>query len=291
MPYLSAERVAEIRTQLKKEFPDYKFSVTRSNHSGVSVSVLSAPFNLLRDASRTYEQINQFYIHDNYKEMPEAAAVLGKMYAIINSGNRTVSEDGDYGSIPAFYVTMSVGSFDKPFLVVDKQPTAQPTQDKSEVNGTEKVEVQAGEVQIIDYSEKAFAVIGDTYPIKEQLKQLGGKFNRFLKCGAGWIFSKSKLEEVQAALMPQEEQEPTTLRQEVEKTIEFFAETDVKLYGEVQPSTIEAARVQDVEVKEYATISDIFPDDFLRMKIDVYDKMILTDDVETKAFLSRSTLK
>jgi hypothetical protein len=62
----------------------------------------------------------------------------------------------------------------------------------------EPVPVEAGNVSIVDYSEKSFAVIGDTKPIKDQLKELGGKFNFRLTCGAGWIFPKSKLEEVQA---------------------------------------------------------------------------------------------
>lgn len=63
----------------------------------------------------------------------------------------------------------------------------------------EKVEVKAGEVNIIDYSERAIAVVGDTRPIKDKLKSLGGKFNFRLSCGPGWIFPKSKLEELQNA--------------------------------------------------------------------------------------------
>lgn len=63
--------------------------------------------------------------------------------------------------------------------------------------------VQAGKVQIIDYSEKAIAVIGDTKPIKDKLKELGGKFNFRLSCGAGWIFRKADLERIKAALIPQ----------------------------------------------------------------------------------------
>lgn len=60
--------------------------------------------------------------------------------------------------------------------------------------------VEAGTVQIIDYSEKAFAVIGDTKPIKDLLKDLGGSFNARLRCGAGWIFSKKRLTAVSDAL-------------------------------------------------------------------------------------------
>lgn len=54
--------------------------------------------------------------------------------------------------------------------------------------------------QLIDYSEKAVALVGDTKVIKEQLKQLGGRFNPKLSCGAGWIFSKKKENELRAML-------------------------------------------------------------------------------------------
>ena len=49
-------------------------------------------------------------------------------------------------------------------------------------------------VRLVDYSEKAVAVVGDTYEIKEQLKEAGGRFNRGLTVDgqktAGWVFSK-----------------------------------------------------------------------------------------------------
>lgn len=62
------------------------------------------------------------------------------------------------------------------------------------------VEVPAGQIQVIEYSEKAIAVIGDTRSIKDKLKELGGRFNFRLTCGPGWIFPKSKLTELQTAL-------------------------------------------------------------------------------------------
>lgn len=52
----------------------------------------------------------------------------------------------------------------------------------------------------VDYSEKAFAVTGDTRPVADKLKDLGGRFNARLSCGPGWIFSKKKEAEVRAAL-------------------------------------------------------------------------------------------
>lgn len=62
----------------------------------------------------------------------------------------------------------------------------------------EKVEY-SGKLELIDYSEKAIAVIGDTKPLADKLKKLGGKFNGKLRCGAGWIFSKKKEDEIRAA--------------------------------------------------------------------------------------------
>jgi hypothetical protein len=49
---------------------------------------------------------------------------------------------------------------------------------------------------IVDYSEKAVAIFGDTKAIKDQLSALGGRFNMYLtlngKRCAGWIFQKNK---------------------------------------------------------------------------------------------------
>ena len=64
---------------------------------------------------------------------------------------------------------------------------------------------EIGAFKIVDYSEKAFAVVGDTREIKDILKHHGGRFNPSLtvdgsKC-AGWIFSKKNLDAVRLALI------------------------------------------------------------------------------------------
>ena len=55
---------------------------------------------------------------------------------------------------------------------------------------------------IVDYSERSFAVFGDTFPIRKKLKDVGGgKYNRFLTYKGektkGWIFSNKKREAVE----------------------------------------------------------------------------------------------
>ena len=86
------------------------------------------------------------------------------------------------------------------FKIVFETPK-QETQQSQQVETQSTEAANTGKIQIVDYSNKAIAVIGDTKPIKELLKSLGGSFNPRLSCGAGWIFSKKKLEEVQTALI------------------------------------------------------------------------------------------
>lgn len=70
----------------------------------------------------------------------------------------------------------------------------------AEAEAAEIAPAPAGTIQVIDYSEKAVAVIGETKAIKDQLKELGGSFNPRLSCGPGWIFSKKRLPELQKML-------------------------------------------------------------------------------------------
>ena len=76
-------------------------------------------------------------------------------------------------------------------------------EEKAEARQAEEV---AGDINILEYSEKAIVVFGDTKPIKDTLKGLGGRFNFRLthpKTGnklAGWIFSKAKTQEVKNSL-------------------------------------------------------------------------------------------
>jgi hypothetical protein len=43
-------------------------------------------------------------------------------------------------------------------------------------------------VRLEQYTEKSIAVFGNTQPIKDKLKELGGKFNSNLRGQPGWIF-------------------------------------------------------------------------------------------------------
>lgn len=55
-------------------------------------------------------------------------------------------------------------------------------------------------LRLVKYSEKAYALFGETKPLKDKLKEIGGKFNPYLKENGqtqkGWIFSAKKLEQL-----------------------------------------------------------------------------------------------
>lgn len=51
-------------------------------------------------------------------------------------------------------------------------------------------------VTLVEYTDKSVVLVGDTTNYKDYLKGLGGKFNPHLKCGPGWIFSKSRWNEI-----------------------------------------------------------------------------------------------
>lgn len=70
----------------------------------------------------------------------------------------------------------------------------------AERTGKRPETVVQGDFILVDYSDKAIAVFGDTKPIKAELSALGGRFNSRLthegEKRVGWIFQKSKEEQV-----------------------------------------------------------------------------------------------
>lgn len=111
--YITSQKVAEIRAELKATFPNMKLSVTR-DHATVRIVILESPmdWNL---GERGYDSINPYY--------PQNCAhpkVAAKMVAIARRGQGEGFEDSDYGHIPDWYVSLSVGRWDKPHVQVKK---------------------------------------------------------------------------------------------------------------------------------------------------------------------------
>jgi len=117
MPYISTQQVKEIRTKLKSKFPDIKFSIIRESYSCINVAILSAPINLLNNVEKKYEQVNQYYIKDTYNKDIEVQNILIGINDIVSEDNKTLFQDSDYGSVPNFYYTITIGKWDKPFEI------------------------------------------------------------------------------------------------------------------------------------------------------------------------------
>jgi len=73
--------------------------------------------------------------------------------------------------------------------------------DRDEFNDIKKAmyeqeKSESAGVQIVEnYSPRSFQILGDTYPIRKELTELGGAYNRKMRC---WFFSNKKLEAVKA---------------------------------------------------------------------------------------------
>ena len=117
MPYITKEQVSEKRKALKAALPEYKLSVTRRDSMQICVSIVKGP-HAFELGQRGYAQVNQFYIDDNYKSDPEALRVLSTIRDICQSDQSQLVYDGDYGSVPTFYISMEIGKWDRPYECV-----------------------------------------------------------------------------------------------------------------------------------------------------------------------------
>nr|DAJ36670.1 MAG TPA: DNA TOPOISOMERASE I [Caudoviricetes sp.] len=198
------EIAAKVRSFAKKNFPGFKFSV-RTEWSMYTDSMYielkegtCIPFvEGSRSAERGYMSTMSTVKGWENELTPEMFKVLD---AVTTYASSFRYDDSD--GMQDYYDT----NFYLKIKVSDEYKVVEPKAKKSSVKA-EKVE-EAKEVEavtvegleIVDYSEKAIAVFGDTKAIKEQLKELGGRFNPALNYNgekrAGWIFSKKKADEV-----------------------------------------------------------------------------------------------
>ncbi len=203
---------AKVRSYAKKNFPEFKFSV-RSEWSmytdSMYIELKSGPCVPFVEGSRSAER---GYMSTMSSVKAWEDELTPKVFAALNAVSNYASSfryndsDGmqDYFDTN-FYIHIEVS---------DEYQVIEPKAKKSNVK-VEKVEeakemeaVTVEGLEIVDYSEKAIAVFGDTKAIKEQLKELGGRFNPSLNYNgekrAGWIFSKKQADKVKELIAPTE---------------------------------------------------------------------------------------
>lgn len=169
---------AKVRSYAKKDFPEFKFPVRSewSMYTGsMYIELKTGPCVPFIEGSRSAER--------GYMSNVKAwkAALTPEVFAALNSVSNYASSfryDDSDGMQDYFDTNFHLG-----IKVSDEYKVIGPKAKKSSVK-PEKVE-EAKEVGavtveglgIVDYSGKAIAVFGDTKAIKEQLKELGGRFN------------------------------------------------------------------------------------------------------------------
>lgn len=226
-----------IRQDLAEAFPGQKFSVRKEDYDTISVNWEDGPTreevervckkwqrdfagNLMEDYYATkdniftsvfggvdYLHISRHFSAERLAEMaeelraacpelPEAGKAtkwahpceFAGLHGFLSAHNAEITREG-------WWTVEEVAR-----IVVDEQsyytrPAAKETKPAQVAEMPE-----GGKYQIIDYSEKAIAVTGDTKAIKDTLRQMGGKFNARLSCGPGWIFSRRKEQDLRALL-------------------------------------------------------------------------------------------
>ena len=166
-----------IRQDLASAFPGQKFSVRKADYSTINIEWKDGP---------TKEEVEQI------AGKHERICVRDRWNDDLWDHNDTAFTSVFGGVDYLFYYRETAPENRE--ISLYKKP--EPKQNKTNKADT----IAAKGLQIIDYSEKAIAIIGDTRAIKDTLKTLGGRFNAHLTCGAGWIFSKAKESALREAL-------------------------------------------------------------------------------------------
>ena len=156
-----------IRQDLANAFPGQKFSIRKTDYSTIHVEWKDGP---------TREEVEQ---------------ITGKHERICSRDrwNDDLWEHNDtaftsvFGGVDYIFYYRETAPENREICLYTKPEPKQREPAKA---------IKTEGIQLINYSEKAIAIIGDTRAIKDTLKTLGGRFNARLTCGAGWIFSKAK---------------------------------------------------------------------------------------------------
>jgi hypothetical protein len=153
---------------------------------------------------------------NNMAELKKAALRIEETKEFAEGGE-TLEHTGGHSYLPDYYLGTNRWSGWKVQKLKYSDITKEETRNKIYIAAAEgryfaneeakEIEaIKAEGIELVTYSEKAFAIFGNTKPIKDLLKSLGGKFNAYLTNPttkekiAGWIFSNKQMEVVKNAL-------------------------------------------------------------------------------------------
>lgn len=261
------EIAANVRAYAKKNFPEFKFSVrsewsmyTDSLHIELKEGTCIPFVEGSRSAERGYMSTMNTVKGWEKDLTPEIFKVLDAVTTYASSF-RYDDSDGmqDYYDTN-FYLSIKVGDEYKVIEPKAKKSSVKPER----VEEAKEVEAVTAEgLEIVDYSEKAIAVFGDTKAIKEQLKELGGRFNPALNYNgekrAGWIFSKKQADKVRELLAPAKSEKEADENTDEALPLENIHLTETDNFNGVRYYDIEGAGIiTSAKVRADIQPGDIF---------------------------------
>ena len=210
------EIAAKVRSYAKKNFPEFKFSVrtewsmyTDSMHIELKEGTCIPFVEGSRSAERGYMSTMSSVKAWEDELTPEMFKVLDAVTTYASSFRYDDSDSMQDYFDTNFYLKIKISEEYKVIEPKVKKSSVKPEK-VEEAKGMKAVTVEG--LEIVDYSEKAIAVFGDTKAIKEQLKELGGRFNPSLNYNgekrAGWIFSKKQSEAVRELVDILQQEQP-----------------------------------------------------------------------------------
>ncbi len=223
---------ANLAAELKHRFPDTKFSIRKQHYGCIYISwVDGASLSEVKKVSSMFED------HET-DETGDFRDYSPSNFNLVFGGINFIFEERDYSfdieklaeelSVKAqydkrdaredVYKILCQTSFPKGAVNIriersniscgsmsDFYKIASDEVENKEVKNVEANMAPTEGVEVVDYSDKSFVLYGNTKPIKEQLKELGGRFNMNLRASngftfAGWVFPITKKEVVLEAL-------------------------------------------------------------------------------------------
>lgn len=191
-----------IRADLKHHFPGHKFSVTSTTSgNGYYINWEDGPTAdevvPIVDKYRCYHSdwTGDYYDYtpSTFNEMfggvkyidtkrhitKEVKELICREFAWLTEDNKHTTDNEEVRECLRMYPQLSVNSI--LLSIADKRSYYKPREVAAKT---------AGNIEMRDY----IILLGNSKPIKEELKALGATFNPHLSCGAGWILPVSKKE-------------------------------------------------------------------------------------------------
>lgn len=258
---------AKVRSYAKKNFPEFKFSI-RTEWSMYTDSMYielkegtCIPFvEGSRSAERGYMNTMNTVKGWEKELTPEMFKALDAVTVYANSFKYDDSDSMQDYFDTNFYLNIKISEEYKVIEPKVKKSSVKPEK-VEEAKGMGAVTVEG--LEIVDYSEKAIVVFGDTKAIKEQLKEMGGRFNPFLNYNgekrAGWIFSKKKADKVRELLAPAKSEKEADEITEEAYPLENIHFTETGSFNGVCYYDIEGAGIiTGAKVREDIQPGDVF---------------------------------